>query len=96
MEMDLEQVRQRIVNAAPERCRPCHRVQLDALWMSRRIIDNEITIEEVTQNLQSNLKQNCQYGMTEPQGCFGSGQCSYGVLCHYPDRNISWLAQNEA
>ncbi len=78
------EIRERICEVTPDRCKPCYRPRMTAGYLADQVIADQITIEEAQSHHKDEYENDCKYGAIDVAGCFGSVACRYAVLCEFP------------
>ena len=78
------QVRQNILAATPEQCKPCYRPSFSAGNLAERVVAGEVTLEFAKKEHESFFNENCPMGADNQAGCFGGVACGFGVVCKMP------------
>jgi len=73
-----------LAEAAPERCRPCIKPYTLAGGLARKVVSEEVAIDQAYAELGRDLEENCPLGVAGKGSCVGNE-----LICGYGGRELT-------
>lgn len=71
-----------ILEAVPKRCEGCIKPEVYSSSLALSVFKGYITLEQAKEDIQTDIDQNCQFGLAEDDLVRRiGGRCMYGIYC---------------